>query len=149
MKKTEHMFYNIFLNIIYYSMNVPFVKFIVSAGFPSPAEDFLEPSLDLNKYLIDSPPATFCVKVNGNSMKGERINSGDILIVDRSLEPKNNNIILATLNGSFVVKKIFLLNRKIYLFSDNGEYSKKIQIDSQTDFNVWGVVTSVINKLLK
>ncbi|MFL2768095.1 MAG: LexA family protein [Dehalococcoidia bacterium] len=129
-------------------MSAPFIKLIASAGFPSPAEDFLEPTLDLNKYLITNPPATFCVRVNGNSMNGARINSGDVLIVDRSLEPENNNIVLATLNGSFIVKKIMIKDKNIYLISDNGEQSKKIKIDDHIDFNVWGVVTSVINKLI-
>ena len=136
-------------NIIYYlkHMTTPFIKFIASAGFPSPAEDFLEPTLDLNKYLITNPPATFCVRVNGDSMNGSRINSGDVLIVDRSLEPKTNNIVVATLNGNFIVKKIMINKKSIYLISDNGEQSKKIKIDDQSDFNVWGVVTSVIIKL--
>ena len=69
------------------------------------------------------------------------------MIGDRSLEPKTNNIVVATLNGNFIVKKIIINKKNIYLISDNGEQSKKIKIDDQSDFNVWGVVTSVIIKL--
>ena len=127
-------------------MNIPFVKFIVSAGFPSPAEDFLEPTLDLNKYLIHNPPATFCVKVNGNSMKGERINSGDILIVDRSLEPKNNTIVLAVLDGEFTVKRIQKRGSQLFLKPEN-ETFKPIEITEEIDFKVWGVVTHIIHKV--
>tara|TARA_B110000116_G_scaffold90028_1_gene78239 strand:- start:2428 stop:2826 length:399 start_codon:yes stop_codon:yes gene_type:complete len=128
---------------------IPFLKLIASAGFPSPAEDFLDPNLNLNKFLITNPPATFCVKVKGDSMIGARIYSGDVLIVDRSLSPKNNNIVLATLNGNFIVKKIIITHSKIHLMSDDGERSEKIYINDQTEFNIWGVVTSVINKLIE
>jgi len=127
---------------------IPFLKFTAHAGFPSPAEDFLEPGLNLNQYLIQNSAATFCVKVKGDSMVGSKITTGDILIVDRSLSPQNQNIILAILNGNFVVKKLLISNNDFYLLSDN-KYANKIKINSEMEFYVWGVVTYVIHKLSK
>ena len=128
------------------SSKIPFLKFTAHAGFPSPAEDFLEPGLNLNEYLIQNSAATFCVKVKGDSMVGSRITTGDILIVDRSLSPQNQNVILAILNGSFVVKKLLISNNDFYLLSDN-KYANQIKINSEMEFYVWGVVTYVIHKL--
>ena len=125
---------------------IPFLKFTAHAGFPSPAEDFLEPGLNLNQYLIQNSAATFCVKVKGDSMVGSKITTGDILIVDRSLSPQNQNIILAILNGNFVVKKLLISNNDFYLLSDN-KYANQIKINSEMEFYVWGVVTYVIHKL--
>ena len=127
---------------------IPFLKFTAHAGFPSPAEDFLEPGLNLNQYLIQNSAATFCVKVKGDSMVGSKITTGDILIVDRSLSPQNQNIILAILNGNFVVKKLLISNNDFYLLSDN-KYANKMKINSEMEFYVWGVVTYVIHKLSK
>jgi DNA polymerase V len=128
------------------SSKIPFFKFTAHAGFPSPAEDFLEPGLNLNEYLIQNSAATFCVKVKGDSMAGSRITTGDILIVDRSLSPQNQNIILAILNGSFVVKKLLISNNDFYLLSDH-KHVNQIKINSEMEFYVWGVVTYVIHKL--
>ena len=125
---------------------IPFLKFTAHAGFPSPAEDFLEPGLNLNEYLIQNSAATFCVKVKGDSMVGSRITTGDILIVDRSLSPQNQNVILAILNGNFIVKKLLISNNDFYLLSDN-KYANQIKINSEMEFYVWGVVTYVIHKL--
>ena len=130
------------------SSKIPFLKFTAHAGFPSPAEDFLEPGLNLNEYLIQNSAATFCVKVKGDSMVGSRITTGDILIVDRSLSPQNQNIILAILNGNFIVKKLLISNNDFYLLSDN-KYAKQIKINPEMEFYVWGVVTYVIHKLTK
>ena len=130
------------------SSKIPFLKFTAHAGFPSPAEDFLEPGLNLNEYLIQNSAATFCVKVKGDSMVGSRITTGDILIVDRSLSPQNQNVILAILNGNFIVKKLLISNNDFYLLSDN-KYANQIKINSEMEFYVWGVVTYVIHKLSK
>ena len=89
---------------------------------------------------------TFCVKVKGDSMVGSRITTGDILIVDRSLSPQNQNVILAILNGNFIVKKLLISNNDFYLLSDN-KYANQIKINSEMEFYVWGVVTYVIHKL--
>ncbi len=128
------------------SSKIPFLKFTAHAGFPSPAEDFLEPGLNLNEYLIQNSAATFCVKVKGDSMVGSRITTGDILIVDRSLSTQNQNVILAILNGNFIVKKLLISNNDFYLLSDN-KYANQIKINSEMEFYVWGVVTYVIHKL--
>ncbi|MBN2455869.1 MAG: translesion error-prone DNA polymerase V autoproteolytic subunit [Sedimentisphaerales bacterium] len=118
----------------------------VSAGFPSPAADYEEGKLDLNRHLIRNPAATFFVKANGDSMIGAGIHSGDILIVDRSLEPKDKSVVIAVINGELTVKKIRIRNRKIILEPENHNYPVQ-EITPDTDFEVWGVVTSVIHRL--
>ncbi len=118
----------------------------VSAGFPSPAADYEEGKLDLNRHLIKNPPATFFVRVTGDSMVGAGIHSGDLLIVDRSLEPKNNNVIIAALNGELTVKRIRLSNNNITLVPENENYANQ-KIEGEMEFEVWGVVTNVIHEL--
>jgi DNA polymerase V len=118
----------------------------VPAGFPSPAADYEENKLDLNKYLIKHPVATFFVKVMGDSMLGAGISCGDLLIVDRSLEPRDKNVIIAALNGELTVKRIRIRKDKITLVPENEKYPAK-QISQDMDFEIWGVVTSVIHEL--
>jgi len=118
----------------------------VSAGFPSPAADYEEGKLDLNRHLVKNPPATFFVRVTGDSMVGAGIHSGDLLIVDRSLEPKNNSVIIAALDGELTVKRIKLTNGKITLVPENKNY-KAQKIEGNMEFEVWGVVTNVIHSL--
>ena len=104
------------------SFEIPFLKFTAHAGFPSPAEDFLEPSLNLNKYLIQNSAATFCVKVKGDSMAGSRITTGDILIVDRSLKAENGKVVIAVIDGELTVKKYKEEGKKITLKAENESY---------------------------
>jgi len=118
----------------------------IKAGFPSPAEDYLDKKLDLNEYLIKHPGSTFFVKVKGDSMIGAGINSGDILIVDRSLEPKDKRIIVAVVNGDFTVKRVSKRGDKLSLVSENPKYDP-IEIKDGMDFEVWGVVTNVIHSV--
>ncbi|MBD2655494.1 translesion error-prone DNA polymerase V autoproteolytic subunit [Synechocystis sp. FACHB-383] len=118
----------------------------VSAGFPSPAEDYLEGKLDLNQYLIQHPAATFFVRVTGDSMIGAGIHAGDILIVDRSLEPRDNKVVIAVVNGELLVKRLRMEKQKIYLASENSDYPPLVITDLM-DFEVWGVVTNVIHPL--
>ncbi|MBF0504601.1 MAG: translesion error-prone DNA polymerase V autoproteolytic subunit [Candidatus Omnitrophica bacterium] len=118
----------------------------IKAGFPSPAEDYLDKKLDLNEYLIKHPASTFFVKVKGDSMIGAGINSGDILIVDRSLEPKDKRIIVAVVNGDFTVKRITKRQDKVFLIAENPKYSP-IEIKDGMDFEVWGVVVHVIHSV--
>ncbi|HPQ44255.1 MAG TPA: translesion error-prone DNA polymerase V autoproteolytic subunit [Syntrophales bacterium] len=118
----------------------------VSAGFPSPAEDYIEAKLDLNQYLVKNPIATFFVKVSGNSMIDAGIHDGDILIVDRSLKPVNNRVIIAVLNGELTVRRIRITKNSIFLISENKDY-KPIQVEEDMGFEVWGVVTNVIHPL--
>ena len=118
----------------------------VSAGFPSPAADYEEDTLDLNKHLIKHPAATFFVRAIGDSMVGASIRCGDLLVVDRSLEPKDKNVVIAIVNGELTVKRIRIKKKKITLEPENESYSAQ-QINEDTEFEAWGVVTSVIHKL--
>ena len=116
----------------------------VNAGFPSPAEDHLDVSLDLNEYLIKHPSATFYIYAKGDSMINDGIYSGDIMIVDRSLSPKSKDIVIAVIDGDFTVKRIYYKNNKIYLIPSNKKY-KSISITDDMDFQIWGVVTHTIH----
>lgn len=124
---------------------LPLANANVSAGFPSPADDYIDSQLDLNEYLINNQPATFLVRVRGDSMTGAGINEGDILIVDRSVEPQNNKIVIGILNDEFVVKKLQISNNRYRLLPCNDNY-EPIDVTDDTDFQVWGVVTYIIHK---
>jgi DNA polymerase V len=128
------------------SLKLEFFTNTISAGFPSPAEDFIDRKLDLNEYLIKNPSATFLVKVNGNSMINAGINNGDILIVDRSLEPTDGKIVIGVINGEFTVKRIFKKGKKFFLQPENEKF-KAIEIHEDMDFKIWGVVAYTIHKL--
>ena len=116
----------------------------ISAGFPSPAEDYIEKNLDLNEYLIKHPAATFFVRVQGNSMINAGIHNGDILIVDRALEPADKRIIIAVLNGELTVKRIRMTEGNIYLVPESDDY-ESITVTEGMGFEVWGVVTHAIH----
>ncbi|MCA1815415.1 MAG: translesion error-prone DNA polymerase V autoproteolytic subunit [Acidobacteria bacterium] len=118
----------------------------VSAGFPSPAEDYIEGRLDLNRHLIKHPAATFFVRVAGDSMIGSGIHPGDILVVDRAVEPQDGNVIIAVLDGELTVKRISQRGRRLYLVPDNCRY-QPLEILEEMEFEVWGVVTAVIHSL--
>lgn len=125
---------------------LPFYTEKLSAGFPSPASDYMEKALDLNEYLIKNPSATFFVEITGDSMINAGIHSGDILIVDRSLEAKHNRIVVAVLNGEFTVKRLSWQKGKIKLIPENPAYDP-IEIKEGTEFEIWGVATTVIHRL--
>ena len=116
----------------------------VSAGFPSPAEDHLDSSLDLNEYLIKHPSATFYIYAKGHSMNDIGIYDGDVMIVDRALEAKSKDIIIAVINGDFTVKKLYKKNNKVFLIPANKKYGL-IPITDEMDFEIWGVVTHTIH----
>ena len=118
----------------------------VNAGFPSPASDYIEEKLDLNTHLVKHPAATFFVRANGDSMTGAGILNGDILIIDRSLTPKNQNVVIAVVNGEFTVKRLCISDGNVSLFPSNPKY-KPILIMDGTDFMIWGVVTYAIHAL--
>lgn len=126
---------------------LPLFACSVSAGFPSPADDYIETALDLNEFLIKRPAATFFVRVAGNSMVGAGINTGDILIVDRSLNPKNKSIVIAVLNGELTVKRIAFEKEGVKLISENPDFPP-IDIHEAMDFTIWGVVTTVIHSVV-
>jgi DNA polymerase V len=119
----------------------------VSAGFPSPADDYMEAKLDLNDLLIKNPAATFFVRVTGDSMVNAGIYSGDILVVDRSLDPKDASIVIAVINGELTVKRLSYNNGRVYLVPENSYY-KPILITDEMNFEVWGVVRSVIHSVI-
>jgi DNA polymerase V len=124
-------------------MSLPYVKEGISAGFPSPADDFLDTSIDLNKELIKNPSATFYGRVRGNSMKDLGIHDGDLLIIDKSLEPQNGKIAICFIDGEFTVKTIKIERDCIWLVPANAAY-KPIKVTKDNDFLVWGIVINVI-----
>lgn len=117
----------------------------ISAGFPSPAEDYVELSLDLNEHLIKHKKATYCLRVNGNSMEDANINNGDIIIIDRALDVKNNDIIVCQLDSGFTVKRYHKENDCIILTPANNKYNP-IKITKDQQFEIFGKVTYIIHK---
>ncbi|HOA28849.1 MAG: translesion error-prone DNA polymerase V autoproteolytic subunit [Candidatus Cloacimonetes bacterium] len=118
----------------------------VPAGFPSPAQDYIEGLLDLNEHLIRHPSATFFMRADGYSMKNAGIIPGDLLIVDRALEATSNNIIVAIVDGEFTLKRLKIEQGNYFLIPENEEFDP-IPIDEDVDFVIWGVVTYVIHPL--
>jgi DNA polymerase V len=127
-------------------LKIPFIKEGVSAGFPSPAADFMETNIDLNKELSENQLATFYIRVKGNSMIDAGINDKDVLVVDRSLEPQNNKIAICFIDGEFTVKRILVEKECLYLMPENASYSP-IKITEENQLIIWGIVTYVIKKL--
>ena len=119
----------------------------ISAGFPSPADDYLDMDLDLHDHLVQNPSSTFCVKAIGESMKDAGIQSGDVMIVDRSLEPENRSIVLAVIDGEFTVKRVNVNNNALYLMPENDSFNP-LKITEEMDFQIWGVVTFIIHKAI-
>lgn len=121
---------------------IPLVEGI-RAGFPSPAEDFMEPTLDLNHYVIKNPASTFYARIVGDSMEGAGISDGDIVVIDKSLEPKDGNIAVCFIDGEFTLKRILLDKGHLWLQPANPKF-KPIEITEENHFLVWGVVTHVV-----
>ncbi len=128
------------------AMPLPLYSSRVSAGFPSPAEDHMEGLLDLNELLIQHPAATFFVRVAGDSMTGAGIQSGDILVVDRSIEPRDGRIVVAALSGELTVKRLRTRDGRPVLAAESPHYPPII-VTEDSDCLIWGVVTSVIHQL--
>ena len=118
----------------------------ISAGFPSPANDFKEVRISLDKELIKNQESTFYARVSGYSMEGAGLLDGDLITVDRSLNPENNKIAVCLIDGEFTVKRIVLKWGKLYLKPENKNYSI-IEISDNNEFIIWGIVTYVIKKL--
>jgi DNA polymerase V len=122
----------------------------VAAGFPSPADDYVDRTLDLNELVVKNPAATYFVRVEGDSMVGAGIHDGDVLVVDRALEPADGKIVVAALDGALTVKQIRLrktrAGRRIWLVPENDGFPL-IEVPPGADFEVWGVVTHVIHAL--
>lgn len=118
----------------------------VPAGFPSPADDYVDQRLDLNDHLIDHPAATFFVRVTGDSMTGASIHDGDLLVVDRALEPTTGRIVIAAVNGELTVKRLALREGTAWLVPENPAYAP-LPITEGLDCVIWGVVTRVIHSV--
>lgn len=128
------------------NQSIPYAAGGVSAGFPSPAADFTETNINLNKELAKNPLATFYIKVNGNSMIDAGINDKDILVVDRSIEPRDNKIAVCLVDGEFTVKRIKLEKDCLYLLPENKNY-QPIKITEENQITIWGIVTFVIKAI--
>lgn len=118
----------------------------VSAGFPSPADDYIEGKLDLNELMVANPAATFFVRVAGDSMVGAGIHHHDILVVDRSLEPINGKIVIAVVDGELTVKRLRKKGAEIYLHAENPDYPD-ILISEETTCEIWGVAAFAVHSL--
>ena len=127
------------------SQEFPLYGCPITAGFPSPASDYLEDNLDLNEFMIEHPSATFFVRVAGDSMINAGIFQGDYLIVDRSLQVSQNDIVIAVVNGELTVKRFFKSGATIELRPENDAFSV-ITIQGTVELLIWGVVTGVFRK---
>ena len=126
-------------------LELPLAGTAIAAGFPSPAEEYLDLALDLNKELIKHPAATFYARVKGDSMVDAGIQDGDLLVIDKALEPKEGSIAVCYLDGEFTVKRLAVREECVYLMPANAEF-KPIRITEENDFLVWGLVAYVIHK---
>jgi DNA polymerase V len=127
--------------------HLPLALCHVEAGFPSPADDYMEGALDLNEHVIKHPSATYFVRASGDSMIGAGIFNGDLLIVDRSLEASSGKVVIAEVDGQLTVKRLLKLNDGFSLQSENSSYPP-IELQEGNEVVVWGVVTHVIHDLL-
>ena len=127
-------------------LELPIIGANLEAGFPSPADDYIEESLDLNKYLIKNPASTFLARVTGSSMIGSHIQEGDILIIDKSLIPQKDSILVCALDGEFTIKRVKKIDDEtVYLMPDNPDF-KPIKVSRDNNLMIWGVVTYSIHK---
>ena len=127
-------------------LTIPFYLHKVGAGFPSPATDYIEDDIDLNSHLITNAPATFIIRVQGKSMTKVGIYDGDLLIVDKSLNPKNFSTVIANVNEELVVKTLIKSKETNYLTSGSKNTSDRINLTDNPEIIIWGVVTYVIHK---
>ncbi len=118
----------------------------IAAGFPSPADDYIEGSLDLNEHLIQHPAATFFVRVSGLSMIDVGMYPDDILIVDKSIEPIHGKIVIAAIDGELTVKRLYKKSGTVRLMPENENFTP-IELESESDLIIWGVVTNVIHSV--
>jgi DNA polymerase V len=137
---------DVFTPLVNFPLKLPYFGSKVSAGFVSPADDHLEAELDLNDHLIRHPAATFFVRAKGDSMQGEGIFDNDILIVDRSLTPQNNDVVIAAVAGELTVKRLIVKLGKPWLYPANPSY-KPIPIKEGSELYIWGVVIHTIHKV--
>ena len=128
------------------SLELPLFSARVAAGFPSPADDYLDVDLNLHKYLVKHPAATFFIIAKGHSMERAGISDSDLLVVDKSLEPKNKDIVVAIVDGEFTVKRYLVNNGSICLKAEGlSDDYPDINITDSIEFEVWGIVTHTIH----
>jgi DNA polymerase V len=125
---------------------IPFIAAGIKAGFPSPAADFDETKISIDQLVIKNETATFYAKASGNSMTGAGIDDGDILVIDRSIEPTDNKIAVCFIDGEFTVKRIKMEEDCVYLQAENPKY-KSIKVTEDNDLIIWGIVTYVVKKI--
>ena len=136
--------FNLYPADISTALPLPYADGGIRAGFPSPAQDYLSESIDLNKELIRHPASTFYARVIGDSMAGEGITEGDILVIDKSVEPEHGDLAVCCLDGEFTLKRLrFMSDNRLCLRPSNRKY-RPIEITRETDFSVWGVVLYTI-----
>lgn len=128
------------------NIELPFISDGIKAGFPSPAADFDESKISLDNVLVKNREATFYAKASGNSMIGAGIDDGDILVIDRSLEPKNNKIAVCCIDGEFTIKRIVVAKDGVYLTPENQDF-KPIKVTDDNELIIWGIVTYVIKSV--
>jgi DNA polymerase V len=128
------------------ALRLPLFLAGVQAGFPSPADDFIDKRLDLNEHLIQHPAATFFVRVVGDSMQGAGIHEGDLLVVDRAIEATAGRVVMAALGGELTIKRLERRGERLFLAPANPDYPS-FDVTAREDFEVWGVATHVIHKL--
>ena len=128
-------------------LTIPFYLHKAGAGFPSPATDYIEEDVDLNVHLIKNVPATFIIRVQGKSMMDVGIYDGDLLVVDKSLKPKNFSTVIANVHDELVVKSFVKEKDEQFLTSGSKRTEDKIIINNESDIFVWGVVTYVIHSV--
>ena len=126
---------------------LPFHVNKVGAGFPSPATDYVEDDIDLNSYLIKNIPSTFLIRVQGKSMNVIGINDGDLLVVDKSLNPKNFSTVIANVNEELIVKTFIKEKNQSFLTSGSNKLKDKINLSESPEIFIWGIVTYVIHAL--
>lgn len=125
---------------------LPLFGHTIRAGFPSPADDYVQDSIDLNAHLIRHKAATFLLRVRGDSMVGAGIHDGDLLVVDRSLEPTHDRVVIAVLDGELTVKRLWRRDGCLRLLAENSAYAP-LEVGPDQDLVIWGVVTNVIHAL--
>ena len=124
---------------------LPFAEMGIQAGYPSPAQDYLSESIDLNHELVQHPASTFYARVSGESMIGEGIEDGDLLVIDRSIEPADGDLAVCCVNGDFTLKRLSLVSGQIWLIPSNEAFDP-ILVTPDNEFEVWGVVTHTIKQ---
>ena len=139
-----HFYTLVFTNVL----ELPLAASPISAGFPSPAEEFFGLKLNLNDELIKHPEATFYARVRGHSMKDAGIQDGDLLVIDKAQEPKDGCVAVCAIDGEFTLKRLAVEKDSIYLMPANDEF-KPIKITEENDFLVWGIVAYVVHKVRK